>query len=52
MAEEKDVHGLTESVLSRDDMSALAYVLQHVKGASPSSVTKLSWELEELDEAV
>ena len=50
MAEEKDIHGLAEGVLSRDDMSALIYVLQHVKGSSPSSATKLSLELEELDE--
>lgn len=50
MAEEKDIHGLTEGVLSRDDMSVLTYVLQHVKGSSPSSATKLSLELEELDE--
>lgn len=50
MAEEKDIHGLTEGALSRDDMSALTYVLQHVKGSSPSSATKLSLELEELDE--
>lgn len=51
MAEEKDVHDLAESVLSRDDMSALAYVLQHVKGSSPSSVTKLGLEMGELDDA-
>ena len=50
MAEEKDIHGLSESIFSRDDMSALTYVLQHVKGSSPSSATKLSLELEEFDE--
>ena len=53
MAEEKDYfNGLYRGVLSRDDMSALTYVLQHVKGSSPSSATKLSLELEELDETV
>ena len=51
MAEEKDAHDLAESVLSRDDMSALAYVLQHVKGSSPSSVTRLGLEMSELDDA-
>ena len=51
MAEQKDAHDLAESVLSRDDMSALAYVLQHVKGSSPSSVTRLGLEMSELDDA-
>ncbi len=51
MAEEKDAHDLAESVLSQDDMSALAYVLQHVKGSSPSSVTRLGLEMSELDDA-
>ena len=51
MAEEKDIHGLTEGVLSRDDMSALTYVLQtRWKDLAQSSATKLSLELEELDE--
>lgn len=27
--------------LSRDDMSALSYVLQHVRGSSPSSMSPL-----------
>lgn len=50
MAEEriipKEVQFDTSAALSRDDMSALSYVLQHVRGVSPSSMSPLS-----LDEA-
>lgn len=46
MAEEKIVPKHQQSDLSRDDMNALSYVLQHVKGASPSSFSPL-----QLDEA-
>ena len=35
---------LDETTLSRDDASALGYVLRHVKGSSPSSVTLLQLE--------
>lgn len=35
-----------QSELSRDDVSALSYVLQHVKGSSPSSLSPL-----QIDEA-
>lgn len=31
-------------ILSRDDMSALKYVLQHVRGSSPSSVSLLTFD--------
>lgn len=31
-------------VLSRDDLSALEYVLEHVKGSSPTSVSQLAFE--------
>lgn len=35
------------SAMSRDDMSALEYVLQHVKGASPSSMLPLAMDFDE-----
>ena len=35
------------SVMSRDDMRALEYVLQHVRGSSPSSMLPLMMDLEE-----
>lgn len=39
MAEERIVPKHEEpDFLSRDDVSALGYVLQHVRGASPSSM--------------
>ena len=46
MAEETiEPHGpLDETTLSHDDASALGYVLHHVKGSSPSSVTLLQLE--------
>lgn len=51
MAEERIVpkHEVDPSdVLSRDDMKALRYVLQNVRGASPSSMSALT--VDELDE--
>lgn len=39
---------LSETTLSHDDASALGYVLRHVKGSSPSSVTLL--QLEEMSQ--
>ena len=36
------------SSISRDDMSALEYVLRHVRGASPSSLLPLTADLDEL----
>ena len=35
---------LDKTTLSHDDTSALGYVLRHVKGSSPSSVTLLQLE--------
>ena len=35
------------SVMSREDMRALEYVLQHVRGSSPSSMLPLMMDLEE-----
>ena len=51
MAEEKPT--ITKPVddvnaISRDDMSALEYVLQHVRGSSPSSLTPMMAEFDEL----
>lgn len=46
MAEEQIVPKHEQDALSRDDVSALSFVLQHVKGASPSSLSPL-----QLDEA-
>lgn len=43
MAEET-IETLDETTLSHDDASALGYVLHHVKGSSPSSVTLLQLE--------
>ena len=34
--------------ISRDDMSALEYVLEHVKGSSPSSLSPFAIDLEDL----
>ena len=49
MAEESNIRELDDnSVLSRDDMSALDYVLKHVKGSIPSSMSLL--QLEEMSE--
>ena len=49
MAEESNIRELDDkSVMSRDDMSALDYVLKHVKGSSPSSMSLL--QLEEMSE--
>lgn len=39
---------LDGTTLSHDDASALGYVLRHVKGSSPSSVTLL--QLEEMSQ--
>ncbi len=47
MAEEKPNASTTDqvdAVLSRDDLSALEYVLEHVKGSSPTSVSMLAVE--------
>lgn len=41
MAEEQIIPKHEQDDLSRDDMSALSYVLQHVRGASPSSMALL-----------
>ena len=38
MAEEKIIPKHERDDLSRDDVSALSYVLAHVKGSSPSSL--------------
>lgn len=46
MAEEKNLTLPTSA--THDDYSALAYVLQHVRGASPTSVTPL--ELDTVEE--
>ncbi|MDO4712946.1 MAG: hypothetical protein Q4B05_03520 [Candidatus Saccharibacteria bacterium] len=46
MAEEKPQP--TNTSMSMDDVSALEYVLHHVRGASPSSMTRL--QLDELVE--
>jgi hypothetical protein len=51
MAEEKPT--ITKPVddvnaISRDDMSALEYVLQHVRGSSPSSLTPMMAEFDDL----
>lgn len=50
MAEETiETHDpLSGTTLSHDDASALGYVLRHVKGSSPSSVTLL--QLEEMSQ--
>ena len=42
MAEERIVPKHEIDDLSRDDISTLGYVLQHVRGASPSSALPLS----------
>ena len=42
MAEDKIVPKHEQGDLSRDDVSALSYILQHVRGSSPSSVSPLS----------
>lgn len=42
MAEDKIIPKHQYDELSNDDVSALSYVLQHVKGASPSSMSPLS----------
>ena len=39
MAEEKITQKHEQDDLSRDDMSALSFVLAHVKGSSPSSMS-------------
>lgn len=47
MAEEKpnaSTADQADAVLSRDDLSALEYVLEHVKGSSPTSVSMLAVE--------
>ncbi len=50
MAEEKPnasstgIVGRDDAVLSHDDLSALEYVLEHVKGSSPTSVSMLAVE--------
>lgn len=41
MAEEQIIPKHEQDDLSRDDMTALSYVLQHVRGASPSSMALL-----------
>ena len=33
-----------DDILSRDDMNALKYVLQHVRGSSPSSVSLMTFD--------
>lgn len=38
MAEERLIPKHEQNDLSRDDVSALGYVLEHVRGASPSSM--------------
>ena len=50
MAEETiEIHDpLDGTTLSQDEASALGYVLRHVKGSSPSSVTLL--QLEEMSQ--
>ena len=42
MAEEKIVPKHEQGDLSRDDVSALSYILRHVRGSSPSSMSPLS----------
>lgn len=45
MAEEKTIPQETISInegMSRDDMISLRYILQHVRGSSPSSVAPLA----------
>lgn len=46
MAEDRITPKHQSDELSRDDVSALSYVLQHVKGSSPSSLSPL-----QIDEA-
>ncbi len=50
MAEEKITpkHEIEINELNRDDVSALGYVLEHVRGSSPSSMTRL--QLDELED--
>ena len=48
MAEEKIIPPHELNDLSRDDVSALSFVLQHVKGSSPSSLSPLSIDEAEL----
>lgn len=44
MAEENQKHDPQDQFVASDDASALEYVLRHVKGSSPSSVTLLQLE--------
>lgn len=51
MAEEKPIvptDAASDGIMSHDDVSMLNYVLHHVKGSSPSSITLL--QLQDLDE--
>lgn len=41
MAEEQVIPKHEQDELSRDDVSALGYVLSHVRGSSPSSLSPL-----------
>lgn len=47
MAEEQIVPIYQQHDLSSDDVSALSYVLQHVRGASPSSMSPLNIDVPE-----
>ena len=42
MAEDKITPRHEQDDLTRDDMSALNYVLEHVRGSSPSSMSLLA----------
>lgn len=44
MAEERIVPKHETDELSRDDLKSLGYVLQHVRGSSPSSMLPLSMD--------
>ncbi len=48
MAEEQIIPKHKQSDLSRDDVPALSFVLAHVKGASPSSLSPLQIDEVEL----
>lgn len=48
MAEEQIVPKYEQDELSRDDVRTLSFVLQHVKGASPSSMSPLAIDEAEL----
>ncbi len=44
MAEDKKTPKHQDNDLTRDDVRALSYVLEHVRGSSPSSMLPLSIE--------